>query len=68
LDPVDVAVAVLLQVAAEFVGIRREASSVAVETRIDPADNQPYRIESFIEVYGVDEGIARWESCSRRGA
>jgi hypothetical protein len=49
------AIDVLLQLAADMTGIRHN-------TKVDPADGCAYPYSSFIEVYGVDDGIARWQS------
>ncbi len=29
---------------------------------IDPADGKPYTIEDFVEEYGIETGMAKWES------
>jgi hypothetical protein len=35
---------------------------VETQLRVDPADGQPYRLDSFLEFYGTREGKLRWDS------
>lgn len=52
----------------DLVGIKallvapRSTEEVQVELRVDPADGQAYPLESFLEVYGEEEGNRRWET------
>ena len=38
------------------------------ETRVDHADGKAYPLDSFLEVYGEDEGRCRWATAGQQRA
>ena len=52
----------LLQLAGEITAARCNADAPEQKRRVDPEDGRPYPIESFVQVYGVEDGVARWQS------
>eukprot|EP00035_Acanthoeca_spectabilis_P005545 m.115044 g.115044 ORF g.115044 m.115044 type:complete len:637 (-) comp13074_c0_seq1:61-1971(-) len=57
--PAQLAAETLLQVAAEVSSIR-SGPKTEVETRVDSVDGERYPLASFLKVYGIEEGLARW--------
>ena len=59
----NLAAEMLLQLAAELAGGGQPGpDDQAEEVRVDPSDGRPYPLKSFVEVYGLEEGLGIWES------
>eukprot|EP01062_Namystynia_karyoxenos_P009536 TRINITY_DN13375_c1_g4_i1.p1 TRINITY_DN13375_c1_g4~~TRINITY_DN13375_c1_g4_i1.p1 ORF type:complete len:687 (+),score=223.55 TRINITY_DN13375_c1_g4_i1:74-2062(+) len=44
------------------------AAAAAPETRVDPADGRAYPLASFLDEYGVAEGVRRWNAAAPAAA